>query len=310
MRLTRRQVLKSGATAAGLAMTAGLSLGNESLGFVAQAQAVEPEKNESASRWQIGCFNRPWTTGSYDEALAGMQAAGFRLTGLLGDHKGEPFTSPEATPEYLDRLKERMTARGLTPIVGWLRTRHDLALTESLTLAKQQIEHAQRLGVKYMLTVGVDPPAQFGHFYRVMADTAQFASERKIQIVVKPHGGCSLAASEILRCIERVGHDNFRVWFDPGNIIHYSPEDPAVEAARLARYVTGVCAKDCAGRGGNVMLPFGTGKVNFAEVFARLKAAGFSGPVLVECCGGETLEQVTAGARANRTFLEDMFRTL
>ena len=32
------------------------------------------------------------------------------------------------------------------------------------------------------------------------------------------------------------------------------------------------------------MIQFGTGKVDFAAVFGVLKAAGFKGPMMVECC--------------------------
>ena len=53
------------------------------------------------------------------------------------------------------------------------------------------------------------------------------------------------------------------------------------------------------------MIQFGTGKVDFAGVFKKLKAAGFNGPIMVECCKvGATAEETTANARANRTFLE------
>ena len=42
--------------------------------------------------WPIGCFNRAWTNWSYDDALDGIAAAGYKLTGLLSTHKGEAFT--------------------------------------------------------------------------------------------------------------------------------------------------------------------------------------------------------------------------
>lgn len=201
-------------------------------------------------------------------------------------------------------------SRELTLVVGWLRTKHEIPVEESIADSRKQIDHAQRLGVKYMLTVGVDPQNQFEHFYRVIAATAEYAQERRIQIVLKPHGGCSLSAKEILHCVERVGHENFRIWFDAGNIVHYSEHDPVVEARQLAPLVTGFCAKDCAGPKGDVMLPFGTGKVMFADVFTKLQAASFSGPVMVECCGGKTLAEITSGARANREYLEKLFLTL
>jgi L-ribulose-5-phosphate 3-epimerase UlaE len=59
------------------------------------------------------------------------------------------------------------------------------------------------------------------------------------------------------------------------------------------------------------MIKFGTGKVDFAALFAKLKSFGFKGPVMVE--GTEvaaTLEQTIANARANREFLEKIFASL
>jgi L-ribulose-5-phosphate 3-epimerase UlaE len=56
------------------------------------------------------------------------------------------------------------------------------------------------------------------------------------------------------------------------------------------------------------MIQFGTGKVDFATFFKKLKSLGFSGPVMVE--GTEvapTLEQTIANARANREYLERIF---
>src|SRR5438477_9934708 len=70
---------------------------------------------------RIGCFNRPWGQFTYDEALDGMKDAGFTLTGLVGQHLNEPFTGPDATPEYLNELKRRITDRGLEPVITSLR---------------------------------------------------------------------------------------------------------------------------------------------------------------------------------------------
>ena len=58
------------------------------------------------------------------------------------------------------------------------------------------------------------------------------------------------------------------------------------------------------------MIEFGTGKVDFLGVYGELKKAGFNGPSFVECAGGKTLAEVTAGARANRLFLEKVFASL
>lgn len=310
-RVTRRRALQIGASALGAAVVHGLTDGRLGVPKLSQlASAADPPTGDRPGGWQIGCFNRPWGRWSYDEALDGIKAAGFQITGLLGDHKDEPFTAADASTEYIDRLKGRIESRGLKVIVAWLRTNHDGSAEFAEQAARKQIDHAHRLGVKYLLTVGVDAPGQFAHFYRVMSSAAAYSQDRQIQIVLKPHGGCSAAAEDILRCVEQVDHENFKVWFDAGNIIHYTGKDPAGELRQVAKLVTGFCAKDCAGPHGDVMLPFGAGKVNFKEVFAGLRQAEFKGPVMVECCGGNTLPEVTTGAQANREFLEQLFQTV
>jgi sugar phosphate isomerase/epimerase len=56
---------------------------------------------------------------------------------------------------------------------------------------------------------------------------------------------------------------------------------------------------------GEVMIQFGAGKVDFVGVFKKLKAGGFNGPVMVECCKvGQTPEETSSNARANREFIE------
>ncbi len=262
-------------------------------------------------RWEIGCFNRPFTKWSLDETLAGIKAAGYNLTGLLSSTKEEPLISPQATPEYLEKIKRMLKAHALKANMGALRSRHNIPLEESMREVRQQIDNARTLSLKYVMTFGVDRPDQYEHYYKVMAETAAYARERKIQLVMKPHGGGSGAAEEILRCIEKVNHPNFKIWYDAGNIIYYTGKDPVKELEPIARYVTGFCAKDCAQPKSEVMIQFGTGKVDFKAVFRTLKKAGFNGPVMVECCAlNDSRAVVTANARANREYLEKVFSTL
>lgn len=265
------------------------------------ARALAAEKVS----WPIGCFNRPWTKWSYDEGLDGIKAAGYKLTGLLSAHKGEAFTSSAATPEYLDGLKKRIADRGLALNMTAIRFKPDAPLEDNIADLRKQIENAARLELKYMLTFGVDKPAHYENFYRLMADGAAQCEKRGIRLVLKPHGGGSGASEEILRCIEKVAHTNFKVWYDAGNIIYYTGKDPLAELEPIVKYVTGFCAKDCPGTKGEVMSQFGTGKVDFQKIFARLKAAGFNGPIMVEGVKvGTTPDETTANAKANREFLE------
>ena len=69
--MNRRQFIQTAAIAATTAAT---------LKFPA-VQAAETK----TPRWPIGCFNRPWVGEgmTYDTALDGVKAAGYKLTGLL-----------------------------------------------------------------------------------------------------------------------------------------------------------------------------------------------------------------------------------
>ncbi len=236
-----------------------------------------------------------------------MKAAGFTLTGLIGGHEGEMFTLPEATPEYLEGLKDRIAARGLTANVTALRFEHGARPEDSMPDVRRQIDNAARLGLPSIMTFGVHNPAHFESFYSLMALAAPYAADKGLQLVTKPHGGVTATGRDMLRCIERVNHPNFRIWYDAGNIIHYTSRDPVEELAPIAEYVTGFCAKDCAQEKGDVMIAFGTGKVDFRAVFRAMKQAGFAGPVMIECCRPGTPPELIENTRANAEFLRRAF---
>ena len=142
--VNRRNFLRT-ATVATTAL-AGLSL----------KRAFCAENAAEKTNWPIGCFNRAWTKWSYDDALDGIHAAGYRLTGLLSSQRDEAFTSSAATPDYLDGLKKRIAQRGLAVNVIAIRFKPDAALADNITDLRKQIENAARLELKFMLTFGVD----------------------------------------------------------------------------------------------------------------------------------------------------------
>ncbi|MEK6285015.1 MAG: sugar phosphate isomerase/epimerase [Acidobacteriota bacterium] len=261
-------------------------------------------------KWPIGCFNRPWTKWPFDQTLKEIKAAGFKTMGLLTRTKEEPFIGVDATAEYLEGLKKRIGASGLTSNMGALRSRHDIPLEDSIREVRKQIDNARFLSLKYVLSFGADKPEEFAHYAKVMSDAAAYAQDKTIRLAMKPHGGISGASDEILRVIREVNHRNFSIWYDAGNIIYYTGKDPVAEIDPLAQHITGFCAKDCGELKGDVMIQFGAGKVDFAAVFKKLKSAGFNGPVMVECSKvGRTAEETTGYAAANREFLERILTT-
>ena len=102
--------------------------------------------------WPIGCFNRPWTTWSFDDALKQIKAAGYQTMGLLTRTKDEPFVGADASPEYLARLKQRIANSGLKANMAALRSRHNIPHDESVREVRQEIDNAAMLRLPYLLT--------------------------------------------------------------------------------------------------------------------------------------------------------------
>ncbi|MEP7270578.1 MAG: sugar phosphate isomerase/epimerase family protein [Acidobacteriota bacterium] len=277
----------------------------------AAALAAVTSRTMARTNWEIGCFNRPWTKWPFDQTLKEIKAAGYKSTGLLTRTKDEPFNGPAASPEYLESLKQRIKASGLTVNLAALHSRHSIPLEESILEVRKQIDNARFLSSRYIMSFGTDKAEEFDHYIKVMSDAAAYAQEKGVRLVMKPHGGISGASSEILRVIKEVNHRNFSIWYDAGNIIYYTGKDPVAEIAPIAKHISGFCAKDCGSLKGDVMIQFGTGKVDFPAVFKMLKTSGFSGPVMVECCQvGETPEATSANARANLEFLEKILAAI
>ena len=261
--------------------------------------------------WPVGCFNRPWTKWSFDDTLRAITSAGYPSLGLLTPTKQDPFIGQEATPEYLDSLKKAIAASGLKATLGSLRVRQDAPMADLTRSLHAQIDNAAFLGLEWVITFGTDRADQVDQYLTAMADAAAYAQDKKVKVVMKPHGGSSGASDEIVASVKKVNHPNFSIWYDAGNIIYYTGKDPVEELKPIVQHVTGFCAKDCAAPKSDVMIQFGTGKVDFQGVFAVLKGAGFKGPIMVECCAiGYTPDATAANARANREFLEKVLATI
>jgi len=88
--MNRRSFLRT--TTVATTALAGLSL----------KRAFGTENAAGKTNWPIGCFNRAWTKWSYDDALDGIQAAGYKLTGLLSGQR--PGARREMLESYVQRL--------------------------------------------------------------------------------------------------------------------------------------------------------------------------------------------------------------
>ena len=252
---------------------------------------------------ELGCWTRPWWHFTLEEALRGVAAAGFRFVGLTPFDDKPPF-SADSTEEDIARLKAAVESHGLAPRVAFGNPDLSRELEEAVRLFHREIERVQWLGLTHIVLLGTAEEQQYEKWYGAVERCLDFAGEHGVMLLLKPHGGLSALAEDLLRAVERFHHPYFGVCYDPGNIYYYTGEKAEEDLPRVVEHVRAMCIKDeLGGKHGEVMITPGTGLVDFDRILSILKDAGFSGPCWVECVGGTSLEEINAEARKARDFV-------
>jgi sugar phosphate isomerase/epimerase len=145
-------------------------------------------------------------------------------------------------------------------------------------------------------------------YYRAIGECCPYAATKSIGLTIKPHGGLNATGPQCRKLIESVNQPNFRLWYDPGNILYYSNGalSPVEDAAQVGGLVVGMSVKDFRPPK-EVMVTPGTGVVDFPKVLARLQRGGFRhGPLVIECLAAGDRAAVTTEAKKARAFLEQL----
>lgn len=259
------------------------------------------------TKWETGCFTRPWAKFDYRVAFDGIAEAGFEFAGLMTSDRGLVITS-DTTPEKAAEVGEEARSRNLkiASMYGSLDVRD--SLREGIDRFMHLIGNSADAGCSNILLGGTSAPELVEAYYKVVAECCDYAAEKGVGLCLKPHGGTNSTGPECRQLIKRVGHENFSLWYDPGNIYYYSHGDldPVDDVVEVDGLVTGMCVKDFS-LPQDVNLTPGTGMVDFPEVFARLRQGGFNGgPLIVECLSPGDLDYINAEAKKARIFLDEL----
>jgi sugar phosphate isomerase/epimerase len=263
--------------------------------------------------WQIGCYTRPWDEHDYGVALDAIAQAGFKYVGLMTTKSPTRLVISVSTTLNQARLiADEVKKRGLKVLSVY---GGDIPVAESLeagiTGLKKLIDNCATCGAKNLLMGGTGDEKLYHPYYKAIAECCGYAAAKGVGISLKPHGGLNATGPQCRKAVELVNHPNFRIWYDPGNILYYSDAklDPVEDAATVDGLVVGVCVKDYK-HPKDVMVTPGTGQVKFAAVFARLKRGGFTrGPLLIECLRKGDLPQTLAEAAKALAFVENLVKT-
>lgn len=245
-------------------------------------------------------MNRPWAQFAFDEALAGIAAAGFRFFGFLAQQR-KMLIDATTAPEDVDAAVAQVRRHGLEPKFIPSSIPLDQPEADAVAQVQRLVDNARHAGIPVLLEMGHSKPENYQKYFAVMRRAAPYAHQQGITIALKPHGGLSTTGDDCLRAVETVDHPAYRLCFDPGNLLYYAGQRPEVELPKLAPYVAAMCVKDETGGAGpdrSVSVTPGDGEVDFRAVFKILNDHGFAGkPAIVETLAGSTLDELNREAK-------------
>ena len=285
------------------------ALGAGAAGLLAARHSTGGER-APAGAWQIGCYTRPWDQHDYQVALDAIAEAGFKHAGLMTTKRPRRLVISRATTlEEAQQIGQEVRQRGMQIPSAY---GGGIAVAKSLEAGiadlRKLIDNCAAAKVANLLMGGIGSPKLFDRYFKAVAECCPYAASKGVGISVKPHGGLNATGPQCRKTVETVGHKNFRIWYDPGNILYYSNAtlDPVDDAATVDGLIVGMCIKDYT-HPKQVMITPGTGQVDFPKVMARLKRGGFtSGALVVECLTRGDLPAMLAEAKKARTFVEEL----
>lgn len=296
MKTTRREFLGRSAQL-GAAGVAAVTLG---------ASAAE---SPADGPWKIGIYTRPWDKFDYRVALDAIAGAGYKYAGLMTtNNENHLVISQKTTPEEAQEVAEELKKRNLeVPSVYGGGIPVNESLEAGIAGMKRLIDNCATVKADNLLMGGIGSEELYAAYYKAIAETCDYAAEKGIGISVKPHGGLNATGPQCRKTVEEtVGHKNFRIWYDPGNIFYYSDAElnPVDDAATVDGLVAGMCVKDYVHPKDVAVTP-GDGMVDFEKVLARLKQGGFTkGALVVECLKPGDEAHLIAEAKRAREFVE------
>jgi len=276
----------------------------------AQATGCRALGDKATGGWQIGAYTRPWDKWDYRTALDGIAEAGFKYAGIMTENSNTWLVlTLHSSLEEADKVGGEVRQRGLKCLSLYA---GEFPVAQSVEAGIKGlcklIDLCVACGSPNLMLGGVGDAKLYDAYFKVIAECCDYAASKGVGLSMKPHGSFVATGADCRKGIEKVGHKNFRIWYDPGNIFYYSDGklDPVNDVADVDGLVVGVSMKDFRPPK-DVMVTPGTGQVDFRRVLARLRQGGFThGPLLVECLARGELAFVTAEARKARLFIEGL----
>ncbi|UCC69874.1 MAG: sugar phosphate isomerase/epimerase [Armatimonadota bacterium] len=169
--------------------------------------------------------------------------------------------------------------------IGIVPPEHRERRTEEL---QRGAEFASRVGVSLVVThAGFIPENPTDPLYAGAVEALRRVAERCKELGVS---FCLETGQEtpvtLLRCLRDIGTDNMGVNLDPANLLMYGKANPLDAVDIIGAHIRSLHAKDGEYPTDPYQLgvekPLGEGRADFPRLIGKLKAMGYSGPVIIE----------------------------
>ena len=220
-------------------------------------------------------------TYSFDEALAGIAAAGF---------KGVELSAVPGWTEHVDldhdpaAVREKLAGYGLEAVS--LSGHSDLTTRDGLEHALRAVDWAGRYGLPVVNTaVGGHQSADENEaaFLANINELAEAAEAAGVVVALEIHGDIMASSDVTIPLLQKIGRDSIKINYDTANVEFYSGDTAVEDLPKITRQLAHVHLKDTTGGKGNWNFPaIGDGSVDFGRVISILREAGYSGPYSVE----------------------------
>jgi len=265
---------------------------------------------KTAEPYLLGCQTLPYSNLPFDDAVSGIQKAGYKYIMLGSAHQKKPVWAPGLPKEQISKVRSQLSDAGLTPFMSFLGLSADVSKPEGVKSWMEELDLCREFGIQMTVAMGpkyyVHFPAQpkprkqwdqdVTDYFAAIAPAIRHAEEIGVTITVKPHSGIATTAKVALETMRRFGSPRFKICWDAGNVAYYEGIYPDPDLPELAPDVKALCIKDHMGLRGQDNFPVpGSGQIDHEQMFKILFGAGFNGPMAVERIDG-TDKQATMPA--------------
>jgi sugar phosphate isomerase/epimerase len=281
------------------------------------AAVAGTQAGSAPTEFQIACMTLPYAAFSFERALSGIAAAGFKYVAWGATHVNSTGKSPQALPvDAPPAAAKEMAARsrdlGLEPVMMFSLVNAEAP--ESVEAHTRRIEQAAAAKVPFILTFGHTKGGRYEFWIRNLKALGPIARNAGVTLVIKQHGGETATGQLAGKIVREVDDAGVRMFYDAGNNIGYANNDPIADIETCKEYVRGFAIKDIRRMPKRQACGPGFGEIDHYKLLLPVARTGLKMPLAIETLWAPMLprpekpEGLDALARHAREFLEFVTR--